>query len=86
MGYKTVAANFREITSGFLTPVPPPRQFFEKNFFKIQFSKVTRNIKSATLITNIAITNPRNVLLKHKTVFILWDFWSPSLVFDPRLA
>jgi len=73
MGYKPVTMKFRKITSGFLTPVSPA-QVFEKPFFKIQFSKVTRNIKSTTLITNIVIANPRNVLLKHKTVFTCIGF------------
>jgi hypothetical protein len=63
MGYKSSIVIFLEITSGFLTPVP--LRGFEKIFFKIYLFKVTRTIKSNTLITNIAILEFKNVVLKN---------------------
>ena len=81
MDYKSSIAIFLEITFGFLTPVPPSG--FRKNFFKIEFLKVARNIKLATLITNIGITNLRHVMLKYKTGFTSIGLYGPNLVFDP---
>ncbi len=80
MGYKTSIVIFLQITFEFLTPAPP-LQGFEKKFFKIYFLKVTRNIKSDMLITNIAITKFKNVILKNRIIFSISEFWGPNQVF-----
>ncbi len=42
---------------------------------------MTRNIKSDMLITNIAITKFKNVILKNRIIFSISEFWGPNQVF-----
>ncbi len=66
---------------------PPlyPLRVSKKFFFKIYSLKVTSNIKSNTLITNITISKFKYVALENQTIFsYIWilrskpDFWSSS--------
>ncbi len=54
MDYKSSIVIFLEMTKGFLDPPTPLGGFEEKNS-KVLFSKVNKNIKWLTLITNTAI-------------------------------
>jgi hypothetical protein len=83
MDYKFSIVIFLDFTSEFLTPVTPLRGF-EKNCFKIYFLKQASNVKSSTLITTIAISKFKNLILKGKTIFPIYGFWGPDQVLYPH--
>ena len=64
MGYNPSTFIYLEITFGFWTPVPPYR-VSKKIFFEIYFLNMARTNKSTMLITNIVISNYKNVVLKN---------------------